>query len=94
MANSPVTTSSAAADSVVGLDEYLVASRSLFLGVQSVLACHPLRSGWPLLPGLTVTADHVPVQSFEVRPAVATAIHRPGGDRRSRCAVASEHYWG
>ena len=43
MANSPVTTSSAAADSVVGLDEYLVASRSLFLGVQSVLACHPLR---------------------------------------------------
>ena len=42
-AHSPVTTSSAAADSVVGLDEDLVASRSLFLGVQSVLACHPLR---------------------------------------------------
>ena len=31
MAHSPVTTSSAAADSVVGLDEDLVASRSLFL---------------------------------------------------------------
>ena len=44
MANTTAkTTSSAAADSVVGVDDYLGAGRSLFLGLQSVLACHRSR---------------------------------------------------